>query len=249
MLWFPGNASPRAVRMVLIGPPGAGKGTQAASLRSRHGLLHLSTGDMLRDEVRRGTELGNQARALMAAGNLVPDGLVLSMVEGRLENASSFLLDGFPRSRPQAEALSEILSRRQKPLHAVVQLALDDQEVVERLCLRRCCPECGQIYHLKNQPPQREGSCDRDGAALIHRADDNETTIRNRLKQYAEQTRPVVDYYGEQGLLQVLDASRPIEHVELHIDAIVQKVYADGWSRQAQTRLLRRRQRVLSARR
>lgn len=238
-----------AARIILVGPPGAGKGTQAAGLRSRHGLVHISTGDMLREEVRQGTPLGREAVAVMAAGGLVGDSVILGMVENRLSQQDAsrgFLLDGFPRSRPQAEALTDLLARENKPVHAVIQLALDDQEIVERLCWRRSCTVCGRIYHLKNQPPRSEGVCDDDGAALLHRSDDNETAIRTRLAMYAEQTRPVVDFYSELGVLHRLDASKPIETVEMVIEDIVQRLYADHWSRQARQRLLRKRDRTLS---
>lgn len=215
----------QGVRLILIGPPGAGKGTQAAKLRERYGLAHISTGDMLREEVRRQSPLGLEARSLMAAGKLVPDPLILAMMEVRLAQpdvARGFMLDGFPRSRAQAEQLLPLLVRRQQPLQAVVQLELDDEEIVRRLCLRRSCPACGRVYHLQSQPPQKSGLCDADGRELVHREDDNESTIRTRLAVFHEQTVPVVQFFERRGLLWKVDASRPIEHVEHMLEQALQ---------------------------
>jgi len=216
----------QGLRLILIGPPGAGKGTQAAKLHQRFGLAHISTGDMLREEVQRQTPAGRQAQALMAAGQLVSDGLIFSMIEARLARpdvAHGFLLDGFPRSQAQAQQLLALLSRQQQRLHAVIQLLLDDEEIVRRLCLRRSCPQCGRIYHIQNLPPQQAGLCDADGSPLIHRADDNETTIRTRLAVFHQQTVPVVDFFRRRGLLHTIDASRPIEHVEHLVEQCLQE--------------------------
>ncbi|MBS2034319.1 adenylate kinase [bacterium] len=205
------------MRIVLIGPPGAGKGTQASVLRERYGLAHISTGDMLREEVRRETALGLQARSLMAAGQLVPDTLILDMMSQRLQQpdvARGFLLDGFPRSRAQGQALVATLGQLKQPLHAVIQLDLEDEEIVRRLSLRRSCPSCGRVYHLQTNPPTLHGLCDSDGAALQHREDDNEQTIRTRLSVFHQQTRPVIEFFRSLGLLRTLDASLPIEHVQ-----------------------------------
>lgn len=213
-----------ALRLILVGPPGAGKGTQAAALRERYGLAHISTGDMLREEVRRGSQLGLEARELMAQGQLVPDALILSMISVRLRQPDvrkGFMLDGFPRSSAQAEALVAMLRQQGTPIQAVVQLQLDDEIIVNRLCLRRSCPQCGRVYHLVSQAPKVSGVCDADGAALIHREDDNEGTIRRRLAVYHEQTQPVVDFFQAQGNLHTLDASKPIEFVEHQVEQIV----------------------------
>jgi len=207
----------QALRIVLIGPPGAGKGTQAAVLKERYGLAHISTGDMLREEVRRQSPLGSQARALMAAGKLVPDALILEMMAQRLQQpdvARGFLLDGFPRSRAQGQALVTMLAAQKQSLHSVIQLDLQDEEIVRRLSLRRSCPACGRVYHLHSNPPTLNGLCDGDGAALLHREDDNEATIRTRLAVFHEQTEPVIDFFRSIGLLRRIDASLPIQHVE-----------------------------------
>lgn len=222
-------ATQTAFRLILIGPPGAGKGTQAARLRERYGLVHISTGDMLREEVRHQTPLGLQAQVLMAAGQLVPDQIILDMIEVRLgqpDLARGFMLDGFPRSRAQAERLVSLLARQGQDLHAVIQLELGDEEIVRRLSLRRSCPSCGRIYHLQSNPPQQPGLCDTDGQALLHREDDNEQTIRTRLAVYHEQTEPVVEFFSRRGLLRQLDASRPIEQVEQRVEQSLQATLA-----------------------
>jgi adenylate kinase len=221
------TGSGTALRLILIGPPGAGKGTQAARLKERYQLAHISTGDMLREEVRRQSPLGLQAQNLMAAGKLVPDGMILDMIGLRLSQpdvAPGFLLDGFPRSRTQAQALVDLLTLQGKPIQAVIQLQLEDEEVVRRLGLRRSCPHCGQVYHLSSHPPQVAGFCDRDGQALLHREDDNEHTIRTRLAVYHEQTEAVVEFFARRGVLRTLDASRPVEHVEHHLETALQAV-------------------------
>ncbi len=218
-----------SVRLLLIGPPGAGKGTQAERLRQRYGMAHISTGDMLREEVRQGTPLGLQAQGLMAAGKLVPDQVIVGMIEARLgrpDLAGGFLLDGFPRSRTQAEALLSMLSRQGKPLHSVIQLDLCDEEIVRRLCLRRSCPGCGRVYHLHSNPPQQEGLCDADGQPLVHREDDNEFTIRARLAVYHEQTEPVVEFFQRRGLLRKLDARLPIAELERQVEQSLQMALA-----------------------
>jgi adenylate kinase len=220
-----GTVRQQALRIVLIGPPGAGKGTQAAVLKERYGLAHISTGDMLREEVRRQSPLGAEAKALMAAGKLVPDALILEMMAQRFQQpdvSRGFLLDGFPRSRAQGEALVAMLAAQKQPLHAVIQLDLKDEEIVRRLCLRRSCPACGRVYHLQSNPPAVAGLCDADGSALLHREDDNENTIRTRLNVFHEQTEPVIEYFRSIGLLTRVDASRPIEHVEHLVERLVQ---------------------------
>lgn len=220
-----GVSRQQSLRIVLIGPPGAGKGTQAAVLKDRYGLAHISTGDMLRAEVRCQSPLGSQAKALMAAGKLVPDSLILDMMAQRLTQpdvSRGFLLDGFPRSRAQGQALVSMLADQNLPLHTVVQLDLQDQEIVRRLCLRRSCPACGRVYHLQSNPPSLAGYCDDDGSALVHREDDNESTIRTRLAVFHEQTEPVIDFFRSIGLLQRVDASLPIEHVEHLVERQIQ---------------------------
>jgi adenylate kinase len=242
-------AQETSLRLILVGPPGAGKGTQAAALRERYGLAHISTGDMLREEVRTGSDLGLEARALMAAGKLVPDPLILQMIGARLQRPDvdrGFLLDGFPRSHGQAEALVDLLNRQAKSIHAVVQLDLDDEEIVRRLCLRRSCPKCGRVYHLQSNPPSQAGLCDGDGCELVHREDDNETTIRTRLSVYHEQTHPVVEFFRQRGLLHKVDASKPIDFVESQVQRVIRELLAPKL--QARVAVTRGRQRTLGIR-
>ncbi len=210
--------------MVLIGPPGAGKGTQAARLAAHYRIPHISTGDMLRMEVRQETPIGLQVRDRLAAGLLVPDALMLGMVEHRLlqkDAKQGFILDGFPRSPYQAEALQRLLERIQRPLMAVVQLIVPDQEIVVRLSYRRCCSLCGKTYHLMYNQPQREGYCDIDQAPLMQRDDDREDAIRTRLQVYHQQTEPVVDYYRRTPLLREVHALGDVPSISLHIQNLL----------------------------
>ncbi|HIB63988.1 MAG TPA: adenylate kinase [Phycisphaerales bacterium] len=208
------------MRLLLIGPPGSGKGTQAKQLTERYRVPHISTGDMLREQIRKGTSLGEEA---INDGNLVPDELILSMLRVRLSQSDSqggYVLDGFPRSHAQAEALDALLERQGQNIKAAILLVLDDETIVKRLCNRRVCPECGRVYHLINHPPKTEDRCDEYHcrATLIQRPDDNETAIRNRLRIYHEQTQPVVAFYKEKGLLKAIDASREILRVQIDIE-------------------------------
>ena len=216
-------ATEEGVRLLLIGPPGSGKGTQAKHLTERFRVPHISTGDMLREQIRKGTSLGEEARGYINDGNLVPDELILSMLKVRLSQSDSqggYVLDGFPRSHAQAEALDVLLERQGQNIKAAILLVLDDETIVKRLCNRRVCPECGRVYHLINHPPKTEDRCDEYHcrATLIQRPDDNETAIRNRLRIYHEQTQPVVAFYKEKGLLKEIDASREILRVQIDIE-------------------------------
>lgn len=204
------------MRMVLLGPPGAGKGTQAKRLAEHFGIAHVSTGDILRRQVEQGTQLGQQARELMDAGALVPDALIIRMVEERLAEAdctAGFLLDGFPRNRAQAEALEALLERREQELHAVALLVVEDEELVRRLSGRCSCPRCGAVYHAVFSPPREPGRCDTCGERLVQREDDREETVRHRLSVYHEQTRPLVEFYRERGLLVTVDGAEAIDSV------------------------------------
>ncbi|MCX7750449.1 MAG: adenylate kinase [Candidatus Bipolaricaulota bacterium] len=194
--------------VVLLGPPGAGKGTIAVRVAQRAGLLHLSTGDLLRDEVARGTELGKRVQGIMARGELVPDELVLSLVRERTDGRRGVLLDGFPRTLGQAEGLARFL-----PLDAVIYLSVGKDEVVRRLGGRRVCPSCGAVYNLVSQPPREPGRCDRCGGALVQRSDDAPEVVARRYEVYERDSQPLVDHYRRLGLLRTVDASRDPEAV------------------------------------
>jgi adenylate kinase len=194
--------------VIFLGPPGAGKGTQARQIAETYGVPHLSTGDMFRDHVSRGTPLGLRAKPIMERGELVPDDLVLSMVEERISRpdcADGFILDGFPRTLPQAEKLDEILQRRFKSEPLVVHFVVDGNQLIRRLTGRRTCVIGGEIYNIYDQPPKVPGRCDRDGGELIQRPDDREEVIVERLAAYKRQTRPLVDYYRGRGVLKDVD--------------------------------------------
>ena len=199
----------RPIRSVFLGPPGAGKGTQAKRLAGATGALHLSTGDMLRRAVAEGTELGKKAKSFMDAGSLVPDQLMVDLIAETLSGGEKgFILDGFPRTLPQAEALDGILEKLDLPLGDVVYFRVPEEDLVRRLSGRLTCQACGAVYHKEFHPPAREGVCDRCGAAsLVVRPDDREEVVRKRLAVYGEQTRPLVVYYRERGLLREVDAS------------------------------------------
>jgi adenylate kinase len=204
------------VRLVLVGPPGAGKGTQAQFIASHFAIPKISTGEIFRANVSEGTELGVEARKYMDAGDLVPDEVTIGMVEDRLGHGdaqSGFLLDGFPRTVRQAEVLDALLDPMASPLDVVLELVVDDDEVVRRLSGRRTCHQCGHVWHLDFDPPGTEGICDRCGGELFQRDDDSEDTIRHRLEVYADQTSPLIGYYGDKSLLRGVDATGPVEDV------------------------------------
>jgi adenylate kinase len=205
------------VRLVLVGPPGAGKGTQAQFIAQHLGVPKISTGDIFRTNVSEGTPLGLEAKGFMDRGDLVPDDVTNRMVEGRLQEDDArggFLLDGFPRTVPQAEVLDELLSRDAAAgLDVVLELVVDDDEVIRRLSGRRTCKTCNRIWHVDFDPPQVEGVCDLDGGELFQREDDKAETVANRLHVYAQQTAPLVAYYAERGLLVGIDATGPVDDV------------------------------------
>jgi adenylate kinases len=210
------------MRVILIGPPGAGKGTLAAAIKEKHPVAHISTGDMLRENVRMGTELGKTAKAFMDAGKLVTDDLILQMMEQRLSEQdalSGFLLDGFPRTIAQAEALDALMGRMSLRLDAVLLLEVSDEEVVRRLTSRRVCSSCGAIYNVLARPTKVAGVCDTCGGNVIQRDDDKEDVIRKRLAVYHEQTAPLVTYYERAGCLRRLDASLPTAEMMRRIDS------------------------------
>jgi adenylate kinase len=204
------------VRLVLVGPPGAGKGTQAQFIASHFAIPKISTGEIFRANVSEGTDLGLEARKYMDAGDLVPDEVTIAMVKDRLghdDARTGFLLDGFPRTVRQAEVLDDLLDPMSAPLDVVLELVVDDDEVVRRLSGRRTCHQCGHVWHLDFDPPGTEGICDRCGGELFQRDDDSEETIRHRLEVYADQTSPLIGYYGDKGLLRGVDATGPVEDV------------------------------------
>ena len=204
------------MRLVLVGPPGAGKGTQAQFIASHFAVPKISTGDIFRTNVSDGTDLGLEARKYMDAGDLVPDEVTIGMVKERLshdDTSEGFLLDGFPRTVQQAVVLDDMLAVHDVGLDVVLELVVDDEEVVRRLSGRRTCRRCGHVWHLDFDPPATEGVCDRCGGELFQRDDDSELTIRHRLEVYADQTSPLIGYYGDRGLLSGVDATGPVEDV------------------------------------
>jgi len=198
------------VRIILLGPPGAGKGTQAYRIAEAYAVPHISTGDILRANVREATPVGAEAKTYMDAGELVPDQLVMRMVGDRLREpdaAQGFVFDGFPRTVPQAEALEHLLMEHETPLDAVLRLAVPDEEVIARLTGRRTCAQCGRIYHVAFDPPEQDGRCDACGGELRQREDDTEEVVRNRLEVYRAQTEPLEHFYWERGLLRDVEAT------------------------------------------
>lgn len=212
--------------LIFLGPPGAGKGTQAREIARIYGVPHLSTGDMFREHVTRGTELGRRAKPIMDAGQLVPDEIVLGMVAERIARpdcAGGFVFDGFPRTLGQAEQLGRILDRARFGQPVVLHLGVNPDELARRIGSRRACASCGTIYNLTVHPPQREGKCDKCGGALVQRADDREEVVRERLAVYERQTKPLVDYYARRGELIEIDGARGVDLVRRDLLAILEK--------------------------
>lgn len=203
------------MRVVLLGAPGAGKGTQCKRIVARYGLLHLSSGDILRQQRATGTELGKKARQFMDSGRLVPDEIIVEMMAGAISEApqSGFILDGFPRTVNQAVELDKSLTSTGQRIDAVLNLGVDDQLVALRLSGRRSCPKCGAVYHIENLKPKTEGICDNDGSELIQRPDDCPEVVANRLKTYHQQTEPVVDYYKNNSAVYDIDANQSADEV------------------------------------
>ncbi len=203
------------MRLVMLGPPGAGKGTQARMLGERIHAPQIASGDLLREAVRDQTPLGLQARSYMDKGSLVPDELVLKLIDARLDQAdakSGFILDGFPRSVPQAEALARMLKQRGETISQVIAIDAPDEELVKRISGRRTCRNCNEMYHMTFDPPAKPGICNKCGGELYQRDDDHEDTVRHRLQVYDNATKPLLDYYGKAGILSQVDGTgRPDE--------------------------------------
>ena len=199
-------------RIIIMGPQGAGKGTQAAKLEQETGATHIETGDLVREEINQGTELGQQIKEYSDQGEMVPDEIIIDMTKPYLEENDSWILDGFPRNKEQAEALDEMLGEINEQVDKVIVLEADDEELVERLSGRRESEATGEIYHIEHDPPPEEGS-EEDPGPFVQRDDDTEEAIRNRLENYHEQTEPLKDYYEEKGILVVVDASQDIDQV------------------------------------
>jgi adenylate kinase len=203
------------LKIIFIGPPGSGKGTQAKRLASRFAIPHISTGDMLREAVADGTDLGRQAAPIMSSGGLVSDDLMIGIINERLAKQDAergFILDGFPRTIVQAEKLDTIVGNGTEPLR-VLQLLVPDDAIVRRITMRRTCAQCGAIYHLENNPPATGSVCDRCGAEVIARADDTEEAVRKRLESFHRQTMPVATYYKSKNILREVDGIGPVDEV------------------------------------
>lgn len=210
------------MRLIFLGGPGSGKGTQAKKLVEKFGLVHISTGDLLRKAMKEGTELGKTAKKYVDAGDLVPDDVILGMIKEKLDEIEGgFIFDGFPRTLEQARGLEGILSELNLDIDKAVNLNVNDDLIVERLGARRMCKKCGFEYNLKTRPPKKEGICDLDGGELYQRSDDNEETIKNRLTLYHDKTQPIEDFYRESGKLVDIDGSGSFDDV---FNSIVESV-------------------------
>src|SRR5690606_25854510 len=209
--------------LILLGPPGAGKGTQAKILEHQFNIVQLSTGDMLRAQVRKGDELGQKLKTILDAGQLVSDDIMIDLISHRIgeeDCKNGFILDGFPRTVPQAQALDKMFEWRKLKLDAVIELKVDENALVERITGRCSCAKCGASYHKKFNPPKVEGVCDNCGSTeIICRTDDNEETVRSRLKAYHQNTAPILPYYAARGLLKQVDGMADVEHVSAEIVA------------------------------
>lgn len=212
------------MRLILLGPPGAGKGTQAANIVNKYNLPHISTGDIFRANIKQGTELGKRAKEYMDKGELVPDSLVVELVEDRLSKDDTqvgFMLDGFPRTIYQAEALDEVLGNMGTSIDHVINIVVDPSVLVERAVGRRICKSCGATYHVKFNPSKVEGVCDKCSGELYQRSDDNEETVSNRIEVYANETAPLVNYYEKLDKVRTIDGLQDIDKVFNDIEKVL----------------------------
>lgn len=215
------------MNLIFLGPPGAGKGTQAQRICWEYSITQLSTGDLLRAHISKGTNLGKEAESFINAGNLVPDELIIALIKEELllpQYKNGYLLDGFPRTVPQAIALDKLLDELKQSIDLVLVLEVPDEDIVERLTARRTCPTCGKVYHLVFNPPLSEGKCDLDGSDLFLRKDDNEETVTKRLKVYKEQTMPIIKYYQEKNLVQSINGVGRLEQIYKNIKSILKSI-------------------------
>ena len=213
------------MKIVMLGAPGAGKGTQAIMISEKFGLPHISTGDIFRSNIKNGTELGKEAKKYMDEGRLVPDELTVRILLDRVSRedcAGGYVLDGFPRTIPQAEVLTKELSATGDAIDFALNIDVPDENIVNRMSGRRSCPSCGATYHIQYVPPKKEGICDECGNALILRDDDKPETVLNRLKVYHEQTQPLIDYYNAAGVLRTIDGTRDVDTVFNEICSILE---------------------------
>jgi adenylate kinase len=218
------------MNVILFGPPGAGKGTQAQYIVERFGIPQISTGDMLRAAVKSCTPLGLKAKEIMDAGGLVSDEIVLGIVADRLsceDCLTGFVLDGFPRTIPQAEALIEILASMGKQTDHVISLEVSNDEITRRLSGRRTCPSCGKGFHVLFAPPKKDGVCDFCGVGLVQRGDDHPESVRNRLSVYEKQTSPLKAFYAQQGLLRAVDGSKSVEEIQMQVRKVLEGSSSD----------------------
>ena len=204
------------MKIIMLGAPGAGKGTQAKQIADKYSIPHISTGDILKEKKKNGTELGKKAKQYMDQGALVPDELTCDLVMDRIQQddcKNGFVLDGFPRTIPQAEALDAALGKINEKMDYAIDVDVPDENIVNRMSGRRACLNCGATYHLISIPPKLEGICDRCGSEIVLREDDKPETVQKRLKVYHEQTQPLIDYYKNQGILKSVDGTQPMDEV------------------------------------
>ena len=213
------------MKIVMLGAPGAGKGTQAEMIAEKYGIPHISTGDIFRANIKNGTELGKKAKAYMDAGNLVPDELTVDLVIDRVAQPDcekGYILDGFPRTIPQAEVFTKQLEKNGEKIDFAIDVEVPDENIINRMGGRRACPNCGATYHIKYIPPKKEGVCDACGTELVLRNDDKPETVKNRLNVYHEATQPLIDFYKAQGVLREVDGTKDMKDVFADIVKILE---------------------------